>query len=354
MITIGMVVPTWGKQCGVADYARNLMNAAADRHIQFKVFTELDENFATRVIKESVDLIHFQFEYSIYEFDRLYQAMTEVNRFQLPIIATLHSWNRQLVSENMLLSLLSTVIIVHSEEMKQICIENGFPSDKLLVRPLGSQTYQLLPTNQTRRLFDISGFPRIGYFGFPFPHKGIGNLIEALKQLKVYFPDLKGYFFSHYPDYLEEDHPYRSFLKDLQEQFEEQDHLVLIKEYLPESALVNLLHSMDINVLPYADHFQKGISSAVRFMLAARKPVVATDDLYFSDLTNEVYKIPDDRAETIAGGIGKLLLDSNLQARLLKSGDQFLQATRWEVLGHGYRSLYQQIVRERKGKENHG
>jgi glycosyltransferase involved in cell wall biosynthesis len=354
MITIGMVVPTWGQQCGVADYAKNLMDAAEDRQIQFKVLKDLDEHFAARVMKESVDLIHFQFEYSIYEFDRLYQAMTEVNRIRIPIMATLHSWNSHLVSENMLLSLLSTVVIVHSEEMRQICIENGFPADKLLVRPLGSRSYQLLPADQTRRLFDISGFPRIGYFGFPFPHKGIGNLMEALNKLKVYFPDLKGYFFAHYPDYLDEEHPYFTFLKELQKQFDQQDHLVLIKEYLPESALVNLLHSMDINVLPYSQHFQKGISSAVRFMLGARKPVVATDDLYFSDLTDEVYKIEDDRAETIAEGIGKLLLDSNLQARLLESGDKFLQATRWEVLGYGYRNLYQQIMRERKGKENHG
>lgn len=350
MIKIGMVIPTWGKQCGVADYARNLMDHTKNNQFQFEIFTDVDKHLVLDMKRQAINIVHFQYEYSIYKFDRLYPVMTELNKMGLPVITTLHSWNSDMVPDNLLLSSTSSLIIVHSDPTRQICIEHGYPVEKLVVKPMGCQSYKLEPSERTRRLFDIKGYPRIGFFGFPFPHKGIEKLIDALDELKVYFPNLKGYFFAHYPDYLNEDHAYYDFLQTLQKCFRQQEHLVWVKEFLPETALVNLLHTMDINVLPYTEHFQKGISSAVRLMFAAKRPIVTTDYLYFSDLTDEVYKMPNEESETIAASLCKVLLNSSLQEKLVFNGNRFLEKNDWEWVGEHFRALYKKITSEKKGE----
>lgn len=352
MVNIGMVIPTWGKQCGVADYTRQLIDHIASKQTQFQIYADLNADLPSAIKKDSIDLVHFQYEYSIYDFTALYHIMTGLTQLRIPIITTLHSWSGDLISHNLLIAARSSGIIVHSNEVKNLCVQQGYPPEKVVVMPIGCNSFPLQAKEKTRKLFDMKGYPCVGFFGFPFPHKGICNLMDALNQIKVYFPEIKGYFFTHYPDYLNEDHPYYSFFRELQSLFDQNDHFIWSKEFLPEPAIVNLLHCMDVNVLPYADHSQKGISAAVRLMLAARRPVITTDYLYFSDLKDEVYKIPDAESGTIAGALCRVLLDGALQERLIANGDLFLRASSWDRIGCSYRELYRKFASTRAGKEN--
>lgn len=349
-MNIGMVIPTWKKQCGVADYTEKLIDHTTNEWVRFKVYSNIHEKLIESIKEDSIDLVHFQYEYSIYDFTALYRVMIELRRSKVPVITTLHSWSSELIPQNLLISSMSSMIIVHSEQIKQLCIQHGYPPEKLIVKPIGNRSFPLESKEMTKKLFDITGYPIIGFFGFPFPHKGIRNLIDALNQLKAYFPDIKGYFFSHYPNYLDRNHPYFSFNQELENQFVKNNHLIWTKEFLHETTLVNLLHSMDINVLPYKEHNQKGISASVRLMLAAQRPIITTDYLYFSDLKEEVFKIPNEQPETVAVSICKILLDSTFQERLIANGNQFLEKNSWEQIGIHYRDYYQKFLSESKRK----
>jgi glycosyltransferase involved in cell wall biosynthesis len=344
MATIGMVIPTWGKVCGVADYTRQLIHVTKNKSNQIKIYSELNEHLPAMIKKDAIDLVHFQHEYSLYDLNTLTRVMIELNRQQVPVITTLHSWSSDLVVYNRQISEWSSRVIVHSKAVHRLCISHGYPRERMMVIPIGCRLFPLEKKEKTKMLFDIQGFPCIGFFGFPFPHKGIHNLIQAINELKIYFPEIKGYFFAHYPNSVDQNHSYYSFQKELQQQFVENTHLIWTKEFLPDSLIVNLLHAMDVNVLPYNAHNYQGISSAAKMLLAAKRPVLTTDNLFFSDLQNEVYKIPDSEANTIAGSLCKLLLDSTLQERLVAKAELYLQKNSWKQIGNRYRELYQHAI----------
>ncbi|MEJ8545140.1 glycosyltransferase [Brevibacillus borstelensis] len=350
-IKVGMVISTWGKQCGVADYTKQLIEATQNSEVEFKVYTEIDEHFPFVIGRDRIDIVHLQHEYSIYDLKSLYYAMCKLNQLQIPIITTLHSWSSDMIPHNLLISSKSSKIIVHSEAVKQLCVQHGFCQEQVSVNLIGCHSYELQPAEQIKKMFHITGNPCIGFFGFPFPHKGIMNLIEAINMVKVYFPDIKAYFFSHYPDSVDKNHPYYTFQQELQEIFNEHDHLIWAKEYLPEKALVHLLHTMDMSVLPYVDNHYQGISSAVRLLMSAKKPIITTDYLNFSDLNREVYKIPDEHPETIARAICQIYLNSTLQEQLISHVEAFLKQNSWERIGSRYRELYQTFLSDHESEE---
>ncbi|MFC4765812.1 glycosyltransferase [Effusibacillus consociatus] len=351
MATIGMVIPTWGKVCGVADYTKQLIQNTTNKQNKIKVYSEMNEDLPSIIKKDSIDIVHFQYEYSVYDLNTLYRAMVELNRKQVPIITTLHSWCSDLAVYNRQISEMSSLVIVHSKAVERLCISHGYPREKLVVMPIGCRLFPLEEKEKTKMLFNITGYPCIGFFGFPFPHKGILNLINAINELKIYFPDIKGYFFAHYPNSLDENHPYYSFQQELQRQFDKNSHLIWIKEFLPESLIVNLLHTMDVNVLPYEPHNYQGVSSAAKMLLAAKRPVLTTDNLFFSDLKDEVYKISDSKVDTIASSLCQMLLDSTLRERLISKANLYLEKNSWTQIGNCYRELYQKFIEASDGME---
>lgn len=90
---------------------------------------------------------------------------------------------------------------------------------------------------------------------------------------------------------------------------------------------------------------KKGISAASKLMLAAGKPVVTTDDLYFSDLKGEVYKMPDADENTIALSIDRVLNDPSLNKRLLRCANAFLEKNDWKQVGKRYADFYCRIIK---------
>lgn len=340
MVTIAMVIPTWGKVCGIACYTKNLIEHAASLQTKFKVHPQI-AGLTAAVRNGAVDIVHIQHEYSFFEPNTIYRHMKELSALDVPVVTTIHSLCPHLVEQNRIITELSARVIVHSEDMKQLHAMNGCDPGKLEVVPMGVHPVAVRPAGKTKKKFGLDGFPCIGFFGFPFPQKGIINLIDALQILQVSLPDLKGYFFTASPDFsgLDQD----GFQQRLQVKFSQNPHLYWFNDFLPEETLVNLLHCMDVNVLPYLKSMSQGISSASKMLLAAGRPVVTTDTLYFSDLRDEVYKIPNAEPETIARAIGAILSDRDLQERLMAGGNSFMQNNNWHKIGALYRAFYQGI-----------
>ncbi|UFJ42518.1 hypothetical protein LOK74_08515 [Brevibacillus humidisoli] len=344
MVKVGMVVPTWGKECGIADYTKQLIDHTQNESIQFFVYSDLDDYFIPTIQANMIDVVHLQYDYALYELDLLAPILKELHRLRIPVITTLHSWCHGLIRHNRLISEQSSIVIAHSQEVMRLCLEHGYHQDNVIVMPMGCRSFRL-PQSEPVEAVCPNGGLCIGFFGFPFPHKGMLQLIEAIHMLQAECPGIRGCFLAHYPNSLDHTHPFYSFQQELQTHLDKHPYLTWIQEYLPESSIVQHLHAMDLNVLPYATLPYQGVSSAVRFLLAARRPIITTDNLFFSDLTEEVYKIPDNSAETIASAIRRVISDKTLQQQLVEKGGLFLKQNSWEQIGYRYRELYQQSFR---------
>lgn len=341
MVTIGMVIPTWGKVCGVAYYTKQLIEHTETELIHFKIYQDITGDFLSTIKRDSIDIVHFQHEPVLYNFNTLHHLVAKLNHLKIPVITTFHSLYPGTVSQNLLISRMSSKVIVLSEKMERLYIQYGCAPEKLLVMPIGCRTVPIDPKEQTKKLFNINGNPCVGFFGFPFPHKGIVNLIHALNSLKACFPDIKGYFFATYPNFLDQRRD--PFQKALQSVFDQNSHLIWVKEFLPEPALVNALHCMDVNILPYAAVNCYGMSSAAKMLLAAKRPVVTTDTVFFSDLRDEVYKMPDASVDTIVKSIRLVLTDNALQEQLISNGNNYLQNYSWDRMGSSYGEFYAKV-----------
>ncbi|MDN4523633.1 glycosyltransferase [Fictibacillus fluitans] len=340
---IAIVIPTWEEQCGIAEYTKKIVEYTRTKSIESLIIKSVED---FKLINKNIDLVHFQYEYSFYPFFTLYNKMAEIKRMNIPIATTLHTWSNlpQLKLLNDTISSLSTKIIVHSEEMRNLCIRGGYPEEKMLVMPMPCKVYPIKDRKEIQEERLISGEPIIGFFGFPFPHKGIETLIQSINQLTYIYPNIKGHFLSHYPNYLNETHPYYEFLNRLKVYFEGNNHLIWLKDYLTELEIVQYLHCMDIIVLPYKDHDQKGISAAVKMALAAKRPIVTTDYLYFSDLSaQEVYKLADEESQTLTKAIVDILGDPKLQNQLISNGTNYITKHSLEHTGALYSQFYLNI-----------
>ncbi|MBD8137273.1 glycosyltransferase [Bacillus sp. CFBP 13597] len=343
MINVAMVIPNWGKECGVAEYTNQLVNGINDQIINVKIITNLGRLQPINLKYAGIDMVHFQYEYSMYNIHQLKNAMKILMSLKIPIITTVHSWSHEMKHHNSLISFFSTCIIVHSNQFKKICIKDGVSKNKLVVIPMGCPDISInKPLNFPSK--NPPGYPRIGFFGFPFPNKGISQLIEAIKELnKGFFPEIEGHFFSHLPNSIEKTHSAIPYQNELENKFKQFNYLYWYKEYLPQQSLVESFQAMDVFVLPYIQYGSVGISSAVKFLFNAEKPIITTESLQFSDLTNEVYKISNSEPSFIADAIYDVLTNENLRNQLLMNANSFKRINSWKSISNQYCALYLQL-----------
>jgi glycosyltransferase involved in cell wall biosynthesis len=347
MIRVVMVIPNWKKECGIAEYTKQIVQNINESLIKIKIIDQI-EHFLLNLNKMNrIDIVHFQYEYSMYDTSVLKKIMLHLVRLKIPIVITFHSFSNNMKLQHYFISKFSSSIIVHSEQFKQLCIKHGFPENKLMVIPMGCQSFSLESLAIDNEQIDTIGYPSIGFFGFPFPNKGIINLIDSINSLQEDFPKINGHFFSHLPNSISSDHPAIPFQNKLELKITQFNHIKWYRDYLPESTLIKLLNKMDVNVLPYFHTESNGISSSAKLLLSAKKPIITTNSLHFSDLSNEVYKIPDADVSTITNAIREVLTNKNLQDKLLKEAKNFVIRNNWKNIAVFYSSYYKKLVSNR-------
>lgn len=344
MIRVGMILPTWGKVCGIAEYIKQLIRHTADEKIQIQVFRDLQADLPAILMEENIDVVHIQHDYGLYDLEALSRIMHRLQRGPMPVITTQHSWCDGLREHHALIASHSRLVLVHSEAIMQRAIRHGYPQSQLRTVPMGCDQYAAADTRAVQKAYGISGRPLIGFFGFPFPHKGIEPLVEAVEQLRVDYPLIRIVLLAHFPDSVDAAHPFFAYYQSLQARFAGLDYVHWRNEFLSQETVVGLLAGMDVNILPYEARDYQGVSSAVRSMMAAEKPIITTDNLFFSDLDGEVYKIQHVESGVIASAIRKVLSDEGLRRSITGAAKAYVDHNQWSRLGQSYRKLYRELA----------
>ncbi len=147
-------------------------------------------------------------------------------------------------------------LIVHNEQMRQIVVERGLPSDRVNIVPT-------VERGDSAGAQDVQEDEHsILFFGRIWPYKGLEYLIKAEPLITAQLPNVKiiiageGEEFDRYRRLMT--HP---------EQF------IVYNDYIPHEQVAELFRRTSIVVLPYIDATQSGvIPTAYTFS----KPVVAT------------------------------------------------------------------------------
>jgi O-antigen biosynthesis alpha-1,2-mannosyltransferase len=110
---------------------------------------------------------------------------------------------------------------------------------------------------------------------------------------------------------------------------------LLSTEFLSPEEAVLLLQMADVIALPYGKT-RESSSAAVRFAIAAGRPIITTDQEIFVDVRSLTYQIPDNEPRHLAEAIHAVITESSLSERLRESVRRFSEEASWPRVAETY------------------
>jgi glycosyltransferase involved in cell wall biosynthesis len=357
------MVTSWDSRCGIAEYTRYLLNAVLPRAPELDInilsspgqgiwqqkpaaaqvcWTGVDddlEGLRREIAAGRFDAVHFQFNFGFFALERFAVLVRELKACGTRVLVTFHatadsSLNGRPISLRQISGILQEVdlIFVHSKEDQRRLGEMGL-NDNVKVIHHGNITFPE-ENRAIRSALGINFQPVIGTFGFLLPHKGILELLRAVCILRGEFPNIglvAQCALHHDPISREFEKDVRQAIRDLSLD----DNVLLSTEFLSPEEAVLLLQMADVIALPYGKT-RESSSAAVRFAIAAGRPIITTDQEIFADVRSVTYQIADNDPDHVAEAIHAVITENSLSERLSESVRRFSQEASWPRVAETY------------------
>lgn len=365
------MVTTWASRCGVAEYAKFLADGAADR-LEFSIFaneggdrpeatprypvTPAWQHFrpgdlprlAERLAVSDHDVIHVQAHFGFFELKELAAFIDRLAPIK-PVLVTFHATkdvpvDQRTVSLSQIKGSLAkaTALIVHQPDDLARLQGFGLGANAMII-PQGNVTYPHVEAAEVRAALglDTRG-PVIATFGFLMPHKGVKELIQAMAPLKGDFPNALFVAVCAIHTNLASHEHYGECLAEVKRLGLEK-HVVLVPDFLAPEEAMTLLQAADITALPYHTTGESS-SAAVRFCLAAGRPLITTRQPIFQEVASCSQQIEGPTPEAIAEAVRALLASPERCAALVTETRARVDETSWDRIGARYATLVEGLL----------
>ena len=341
-IKLLQIVPSWGKNCGIAEYSKELIEGIEKTGIKVTVFPSNDLIDLVKTIKENnFNVVVFQHEYSFFQ-DRLTleKALTEIKKENVKIVFELHSFSPIKVYNEMLLER-SDEIIFHCDHFKNNFTKGGEHLKQINVVKLGCKDKVSLDVRETRKKLGISDkHPVIGSFGFMRDQKGYHEIGLAIKDLKDEYPDIM--FLLVAPKHEFGSKSYEENFYKYIEDIGISDRIVIIHEYMEEEKLLKVLSCADMFVLNYKpNRVGGGNSAAIKTLMRAQRPIIVSDTFYFADLEDEVFRMKGTSVSYVKESIKKLYSNPAMRKKHVDRSNEFIKENCWDNIVKKHLEIYQ-------------
>jgi glycosyltransferase involved in cell wall biosynthesis len=324
---------TWNTKCGIATYSDHLLRHVhsdslsifapkASEHLPdgdnvFRCWTMGDDDLAELLekIKElQINTLVIQFNYGFCDLKKFSDFVGEVRKLNVCVILFLHATRTPPHAPEKNLNnlkdalLQSSRVIVHTiddvNQLKKVGI-----IDNVFLIPHGVSSYGA-PDG-------LGAQDVIATYGFMLPHKGLVELIKAVRLLRDKGRKIKIIMVNAlYP--AEISRQYLSEIKKTISEFGMESQVELLTDFLPDEESIKQLQKASLIVFPYRDTSESA-SGALREGLASLRPCAVTPINIFSDVLDSCYVFNSLSVEDIAFGIEESLnsiysKDSSYQA----------------------------------------
>lgn len=365
------MVTSWDSRCGIAEYSRYLLRALRGKTpgIEIEVLSSPQENLwrdslvpakacwtgagdrleglRRELARGRFDAVHFQFNFGFFDLQQLAGIVRELKQSGKAVLITFHSTadtkvNGKLASLASISAVLRQVnlIFVHSQADQARLADLGIWEN---VRLIPHGTIQCPQEDSALRAeLGIPFQPAIGTFGFLLPHKGLLELLQAVHLLRQEFPDL-GLLAqcALHQDALSQqfEQKVRGAIRDLK-----LESVVLLSTgFLSPEEAVLFLQMADVLVLPYGKTTESS-SAAIRFAIAAGRPVITTQQQIFEDVQHAVCQIADNDPVRLAQAIRTLLTDRQAADHLAQRVRAYAQQASWANVAEQYLVYLQEAM----------
>lgn len=349
-------ISTFDVQCGIAEYSRHLIKALGE--YTDKITIICDERSAPsktrngepvipawklgdpsaakgiidQIVRSGANTVVFQWHPAFVPIAVIEEIFADPAVKNLRRIVTLHNVKHVAHSGGTYLQEASSVlksadrVLVHTIYDLNLLKAAGL-TENVTLFPQGVELLEGIESKAVRSKLDK---PRIGSYGFFFPHKGTSLLIEAMPAVLSVWPDATlRLVMAEYPDPVsaQEIERCRKIAKDLGVAESIEWHT----EFQPQETSVRLLADCDVIVLPYQETTEAS-SAAARTALSSRRPVVVTPVRIFEDLGKAVHRLRGGDAASIADGVVEFLQNPALRMKVINASDTWLRDHSWSTL----------------------
>ncbi|MBC2748652.1 MAG: glycosyltransferase family 4 protein [ANME-2 cluster archaeon] len=218
-------------------------------------------------------------------------------------------------------------IICYTETEKREMIELGIKSQKIAVIHNGIDTDLFIPgeisTSDKKQLLWIGRFAN---------GKGVDYLIDAFKLLKSKHPNLSLTMVGRGP----EKERIEKIISDL-----ELDTSITMKDFIPNSDLVQLYHNSSVFLLP---SLEEGVPRTILEAMSCEIPVVCSELPQLVDIVNNCgFLVPTKDPRAIADKVSKIITDNTLAKQLGKNGRENV------VANYSWKDTVEQTIRLYEG-----
>ncbi len=326
-------VSSWNARCGIASYARQLSEAIDPQALIFAdhvaqpltpdgpsvrrcwhANNDSLELLEQEVLDAKLNGLVLQFNYGFFDFPSLRRMLLRLHQRQIKLIVMMHCTLDPVGQPGKRLELLVDAlaccdrILVHSpadlNRLKDLGLERNvalFPHGLLATPPLRHRVLRAAVrlSRQVRRRH------RIASYGFCLPHKGLLELIAAVKQLCDLGWSIRlDMYNAEYPSPLSTEMIIEA--RQLIASLGLRRQIRLHTAYQSDAQSLRQLARADLIVYPY-QQTQESSSAAVRHGLAAGPPVCVTPLPIFEDVRRVTHQLPGTSVQALADGLALLL-----------------------------------------------
>ncbi|MDX9786208.1 MAG: glycosyltransferase [Desulfobacterales bacterium] len=353
-------ISSWNAKCGIAAYSKFLVDGLPQDALDILVFASrtgarlqpdasnvvrcwtnhngaIDELLAA-LEKNRVDALVLQFNFAFFSPRNLERILHYAKKNGIVSILFFHSTadvtvpglEASLSSIREALGMADRLLVHGVADLNRLKSWGLYQNTALF--PHGVIRRPLVPVSVGKR---VAGIPVektvIASYGFMLPHKGLLPLIEAVALLRQSHPQVHLLMVNAlYPVAVSQETLVQC-RKAIQAHGLVHD-VTLVTEFLEDDASFSLLDAATLVVFPYQNTAESS-SAAVRYGLAARRPVVCTPLSIFADVGNIIHFLQGTSAENIAEGVDALLRYPEKLHDKSALQDQWITFHSWEILG---------------------
>jgi polysaccharide biosynthesis protein PslF len=356
-------------QCGIATFAKSLSDAMAAAGHDVNIVSVGSRGRPqpnpvvvaehrgsqdlprTASVLNSHDAVVVQHEFGIYPGADGEGILDILGQVHVPVVSVMHTVieqpsERQRRITQALLNASDATVVMSKSALRSLLRAFDVDMKRMHVIPHGAPDMGVIARAGAVRMR-----PRLLTWGLLGPGKGIEWVIEAMSYLRDLDPAPEYFVVGQtHPNVVRRDgYQYRDALASMARKLRVDDRVRFIDGYLDKSALIRLVTSADMYVLPYDARDQVTSGVLVEAMVAGG-PVIATRFPHASELLGDGTGalVEHGNPMSMAQAIRRLIEDPTLRARMRELTLQKAQAFLWSSVGHRFSQLTLDVLHARK------
>ncbi len=343
------ILTTWGVRCGIAEYARRLVDARpagfgaaltilADRRTPaadgVRPIWDCGPGFDPEAVARAIaacdpDILMIQHQPGLIAWPTLARLLADPRVDDRTVSVTLHNtrhlWMIDPADQQAVLAALAPLarVIVHGADDLDRFRTEGF--ENVVMIPQGAPSPPPVAAAYVAR--DPAGRAVIGTYGFLLPQKGFFGLLDAFRLIRDRRPEARLRMVTALYD--ASSAPLAAALGAHADALGIAASVDWHTSFLPHDESMTLLTGCDVIVMPYEATLEAS-SAALRTTLSSLRPVAVTPIEIFREAADAVATLSGGGKEAIRDGVEALLDDPGRCEALVERQLRWLQGRNWD------------------------